>query len=78
MGFRRGILFGFFVGAIAVVTSRRAQEEIDSPGTDANTQFKDLLDEARSAFEHESKATEERLRRRFTDARDSGKLPPEN
>jgi hypothetical protein len=78
MGFRRGILFGFFVGAIAVITSRRAQDEIDSPGTDANTQFKDLLDEARSAFAEESTRTEERLHRRFTDARDAGKLPPES
>ncbi len=77
MGFRRGLLFGFFVGAIAIVTSRRAQNEIDSPGTDAHAQFKDLLDEARSAFEQESNATELRLRRRFTGARDAGGSPPE-
>ncbi len=75
MGIRRGLLFGFFVGVVAVVTSRRAQDEVERPGTEANKQFKELLDEARDAYHQESEATEQRLRRRFTAAREQGKLP---
>ena len=77
MGLRRGVLLGFLVGAVAVVTSRRAQDEVDTPGSDANRQFKDLLDEARSEARAEREATERRLRRRFSLARESGHLPDE-
>lgn len=77
MGLRRGVLLGFLMGAIAVVTSRRAQDEVDTPGSDANQQFKELLDEARSEARTEREATEQRLRRRFTIARESGHLPDE-
>ena len=77
MGLRRGVLLGFLMGAIAVVTSRRAQDEVDTPGSDANQQFKELLDEARSEARAEREATEQRLHRRFTIARESGHLPDE-
>ena len=75
MGLRRGVLLGFLMGAIAVVTSRRTRDEVDTPGSDANTRFKELLDEARSEARAEREATELRLRRRFSLARESGHLP---
>ena len=78
MGLRRGVLLGFLMGAIAVVTSRRAKDEVDTPGSGANKQFKELLDEARSEARAERGATEQRLRRRFTIARESGHLPDES
>lgn len=78
MGLRRGVLLGFLMGAIAVVTSRRTRDEVDTPGSGANQQFKELLDEARGEARAEREATEQRLRRRFTSARESGHLPDES
>ena len=75
MGLRRGVLLGFLMGAIAVVTSRRVQNEIETPDSEANQQFKELLDEALSEGRAQREATEQRLRRRFTIARESGHLP---
>ncbi len=77
MGLRRGVLLGFLMGAITVVTSRRTRDEVDAPGGDANTKFKELLNEARSEASAEREATEQRLHRRFTTARESGHLPDE-
>lgn len=78
MGFRRGFLLGFFVGAIGVVTGRRAQREVETPGTQAHTDFKQLWDEARESARRESEETEARLRRRFEEARRTGKLPSDD
>ena len=82
MGFRRGLLFGFFVGAVGVVMSRRAHEEIDSPAEGSNgaageNGLKALLEEARSAAREESESVDAELRRRFLAARETGSLADE-
>ena len=77
MGLRRGLLFGFLVGAFGVAAGRFASGRDDSaqPGTEGA--LRSFVADARDAAYREQQAVEQRLRHRFDEARQSGHVPHE-
>jgi len=79
MALGRGLLFGFFVGAIATAVSRSSTDQSGIPadghaGPSATAPMRDAMTAGRSA----SREERERLERQFRDARRRGDLHPED